>query len=62
MYGNKVYEDFGTLHTFDSSAFCAWNTCTYMIINVDVVSGRDKTIMDVVSMEDDTCLDMADFE
>jgi hypothetical protein len=23
MYGNKVYEDFGTLHTFDSSALCA---------------------------------------
>jgi len=38
------------------------NTSTFMIINVDVVSGRDKRIMDVVSVEEDTCLDMADFE
>ena len=33
-----------------------------MCINVDVVSGRDEITMDVVSMEEDTCLDMADFE
>jgi hypothetical protein len=39
-----------------------FNLDKYMCINVDVVSGRDKITMDVVSMEEDTCLDMADFE
>ena len=39
-----------------------FNLDEYMCINVDVVSGRDKITMDVVSMEEDTCLDMADFE
>ena len=50
-------------HNPKHTPFLTWmNICTFMIINVDVVSGRDKRIMDVVSMKEDTCLDMADFE